>query len=56
MNDTDWLRKAFRVPRRSGCLLLLGALAVATGLGLALSARAGAAAGPALTEGSRSSP
>jgi len=26
VNDTDWLRKAFRVPRRPGCLILLGVL------------------------------
>jgi hypothetical protein len=56
VNDTDWLRKAFRVPKRPGCLLLLGALAAALGLGLGLAARAGATPSPGLTLGSRSAP
>lgn len=34
MNDTDWLRKAFRTRRQSGCVVLVGALfgALATAL------------------------
>lgn len=54
MNDTDWLRKAFRVPRRPGCLILLGVLL--GGLGLAFAARAGATSSSELTLGTRSAP
>lgn len=56
MNDTDWLRKAFRVPKRPGCLLLLGALGLGLALGWALAAPAGAASSSGLTLGTRSTP